>query len=72
MKTEPKIKKTKQKKERSHSIANTKKVAVALIKNPTGTLRELAEEAGVSHQTVDNKLWQLSSRRGRSEPPDSR
>lgn len=46
-------------KERSHSILNTKKVAVAVAKNPTWTLREIAEEAGVSHQTVDNKLWQL-------------
>lgn len=59
MKTEPKVKKTKQKKERSHSIANTKKVAVAVAKNPTGTLRELAEDAQLGKSTVDRKLGQL-------------
>lgn len=53
---QPTKKKTK---ERSHSIANTKKVAVAVAKNPTGTLREIAKEAWVSHETVNNKLWQI-------------
>lgn len=57
IKNKPIIKK--QKKERSHSIANTKKVAVAIAKNPTGTLREIAEEAGVGKSTVDRKLGQL-------------
>lgn len=47
------------KKERRHSIENTKKVAVAVAKNPNGTLREIAKEAWVSHETVSTKLWQL-------------
>lgn len=51
--------KVKEKKERSHSILNRKKVAVAVAKNPTGTTRELAKAAWVSHETVNAKLWQL-------------
>lgn len=53
------IKRGKAKKERSHSIANTQKVAVAVAKNPNWTLHEIAEDAWVSHQTVSNKLWKL-------------
>ena len=49
----------KKKKERSHSIETTKKVSIAVAKNPSGTLRELAKEAWVSKSTVENKLGQL-------------
>ena len=49
----------KKKKERSHIILNRKKVAIAVAKNPTGTTREIAKAAWVSHETVNVKLWQL-------------
>lgn len=46
-------------KERSHSVINKKKIAVALAKNPSWTLREIAKEAWVSKSTVENKLGQV-------------
>ncbi len=51
--------KDKSKKERSHSILNRKKVAVAVAKNPTATIREIAKETNIGKSTVDRQLGQL-------------
>lgn len=57
MKTEPKVKKTKQMPR--HQKEKVKRIAVAIAKDPEATVRDIAENTGIAKSTVHNNMGHI-------------
>lgn len=53
---------------RSDKAKNIDKVAAALVKNPLGSVREIAAEAGTHHSTVENLLPEVRQNSPAKDP----